>query len=115
MAEQSIYRDLECIDIGRIDYDVAWEFQKSLFEKRRNDVIPDTLLLLEHPNTYTLGKTADTNNLIGNDDYLKSKDIKVFEIDRGGDITYHGPGQIVGYPIIDLGKWNKTHINILDL
>ncbi|MEN8191201.1 MAG: lipoyl(octanoyl) transferase LipB [Bacteroidota bacterium] len=107
MENQSIYRDLDYIDLGLIDYDVAWKFQKSLFEKRLNDLIPDTLLLLEHPNTYTLGKTADKNNLIGDDDFLKSKGIKVYDIDRGGDITYHGPGQIVGYPIFDLGQWER--------
>jgi lipoyl(octanoyl) transferase len=72
--------------------------------------IEDILFLLEHPNTYTLGKTSDRENLKGSIDYLKSNRISVYDIDRGGDITYHGPGQIVGYPIIDLNNWQKdTH------
>jgi len=67
-------------------------------------------LLLEHPHTYTLGKTADKKNLVGSKEYLAEHNISVFEIDRGGDITYHGPGQIVGYPIISLTEWqNDTH------
>jgi lipoyl(octanoyl) transferase len=66
--------------------------------------------LLEHPHTYTLGKTADKKNLIGSEEYLEKNKISVYDIDRGGDITYHGPGQIVGYPIIDLTEWqNDTH------
>jgi lipoate-protein ligase B len=79
-------------------------------ELRYRKKINDTLLLLEHPHTYTLGKIAQRNNLIGSEDYLREKNISVFDIDRGGDITYHGPGQIVGYPIIDLSEWQKdTH------
>lgn len=66
--------------------------------------------MLEHPHTYTLGKVADKNNLVGSEEYLAEKNIKVYDIDRGGDITYHGPGQIVGYPIINLNEWSKdTH------
>ena len=107
MEDQSIYRNLDYVDLGLIDYDIAWRIQKSLFQKRLSNLIPDTLLLLEHPNTYTLGKTADRNNLIGNESYLESKNIKVYVIDRGGDITYHGPGQIVGYLILDLNRWKK--------
>ncbi|MEJ2194460.1 MAG: lipoyl(octanoyl) transferase LipB [Ignavibacteriaceae bacterium] len=69
-----------------------------------------SFLLLEHPHTYTLGKTAQHKNLIGNSEYLEKNKILVYDIDRGGDITYHGPGQIVGYPIIDLNNWEMdTH------
>jgi lipoyl(octanoyl) transferase len=97
-------------DLGFIDYKVAWDLQKEIFIKRVNGETKDVLLLLEHPNTYTLGKTADIENLKGSEDYLKSNQISVYDIDRGGDITYHGPGQIVGYPIIDLNNWQKdTH------
>lgn len=97
-------------DPGFIDYKEAWDLQKEIFTKRVNDETEDVLLLLEHPNTYTLGKTADRENLKGSVDYLKSNRISVYDIDRGGDITYHGPGQIVGYPIIDLNNWQKdTH------
>lgn len=93
-----------------IDYQEAWNLQKEVFELRYKNGISDVLFLLEHPHTYTLGKVADKNNLIGSDKYLKENKISVYDIDRGGDITYHGPGQIVGYPIINLNDWEKdTH------
>ncbi len=100
-------RNLLYIDLGFIDYPEAWELQKRIHQKRVEKRIDDVLLLLEHPHTYTLGKTAHKEHLIGSDDYLKEKNISVFEIDRGGDITYHGPGQIVGYPIICLSDWKE--------
>jgi lipoyl(octanoyl) transferase len=97
-------------DLGFIDYKESWELQQEIHSKRVSGEVDDFLFLLEHPNTYTLGKTAHKENLIGSDDYLKKNQISVYDIDRGGDITYHGPGQIVGYPIIDLNNWFKdTH------
>jgi len=103
-------RTLTYCDLDVIDYKEGWNLQKELFELRHQRKINDTLLLLEHPHTYTLGKVAERKNLIGSEGYLKEKNISVFDIDRGGDITYHGPGQIVGYPIIDLNNWQKdTH------
>ena len=103
-------RELFYCDLDFIDYKEAWDLQKSTFELRHNKKLPDIIFLLEHPHTYTLGKTADKKNLIGSDDFLSENKISVYDIDRGGDITYHGPGQIVGYPIIDLNEWrNDTH------
>ena len=97
-------------DLGCIDYKEAWDFQKEIFSKRVSGEVEDYLFLLEHPNTYTLGKTAHKENLKGSEHYLKENKISVYDIDRGGDITFHGPGQIVGYPIIDLNNWFKdTH------
>jgi lipoyl(octanoyl) transferase len=97
-------------DLGFVNYKEAWDLQKETFTRRVNAETEDVLFLLEHPNTYTLGKTADRKNLKGSEDYLKNNQISVYDIDRGGDITYHGPGQIVGYPIIDLNYWQKdTH------
>jgi lipoyl(octanoyl) transferase len=97
-------------DLGFIDYQEAWDLQKEIHSKRISGEVEDFLFLLEHPNTYTLGKTAHKENLKGSEDYLKENKISVYDIDRGGDITYHGPGQIVGYPIIDLNNWYKdTH------
>jgi lipoate-protein ligase B len=84
-------------DLGFIHYKEAWDLQKNIFNLRNEGSVSDMLLLLEHPNTYTLGKTADKQHLISNEDYLEKNKFSVFEIDRGGDITYHGPGQIVGY------------------
>jgi len=97
-------------DLGVIDYKEAWDLQQEIHAKRVLGEVEDILFLLEHPNTYTLGKTAHKANLISSEDYLKQNQISVYDIDRGGDITYHGPGQIVGYPIIDLNNWFKdTH------
>ena len=92
---------------GLVDYQEAWDLQKHIFNLRVNGEIGDTLFLLEHPHTYTLGKVAQKSNLIGNENFLKKNNISVYDIDRGGDITYHGPGQIVGYPIINLEEWKK--------
>ncbi len=97
-------------NLGFIDYKEAWDLQKETLNLRVKGKIPDVLYLLEHPNTYTLGKTADRKHLLGSRDYLLANKISVYDIDRGGDITYHGPGQIVGYPIINLSDWIKdTH------
>ncbi|MCF8412013.1 MAG: lipoyl(octanoyl) transferase LipB [Melioribacteraceae bacterium] len=110
MAKQSIFRNIEYIDLGEISYKQAWDLQKEVFDLRVKKEIGDTFFMLEHPNTYTLGKTASKSNLVGDAEFLEKNKISVFEIDRGGDITYHGPGQIVGYPILDLNDWQKdTH------
>ena len=105
-----MHKKLSYRDLGTIDYKDAWDLQKDLFNSRYQKEIDDTLLLLEHPHTYTLGKTADSKNLIAEDKFLNQNKISVYDIDRGGDITYHGPGQIVCYPIIDLTEWHEdTH------
>jgi lipoyl(octanoyl) transferase len=104
-VKEFIYSDLDLID-----YKEAWDLQKDIFELRYKKLIPDVLLLLEHPHTYTLGKVADKKHLLGSPKFLEENKISVYDIDRGGDITYHGPGQIVGYPIIDLNEWTRdTH------
>ena len=103
-------RILNYCDLDFIDYQQAWDLQKDILNLKVDEKINDVLFLLEHPHTYTLGKVADKKNLLGSEDYLHENKISVFDIDRGGDITYHGPGQIVGYPIIDLKKWKQdTH------
>lgn len=102
-----INKKLTYCNLDTIDYKEAWDLQKSIFELRYQQKVDDVFLLLEHPHTYTLGKTADEKNLVGNEEYLNKNKISVYDIDRGGDITYHGPGQIVGYPIIDLNSWGK--------
>lgn len=110
MMNQSIYRTFEYCDLGLIDYQHAWDLQKDVFNKRLRSEINDTFFLLEHPHTYTLGKVAAKENLLSNNQQLDELGISVYEIDRGGDITYHGPGQIVGYPIIKLSDWKEdTH------
>ena len=103
-------RTLIYSNLGMVDYKEAWDLQRTIFNQVVDGETQDTLILLEHPHTYTLGKVADKKNLVSGKDYLEKNKISVFEIDRGGDITYHGPGQIVGYPIIKLEDWQKdTH------
>lgn len=103
-------RKLVYCDLGLIDYKDAWDLQKSIHQQRVENKIDDVLFLLEHPHTYTLGKVADKKNLVGDEKFLSDNKISVYDIDRGGDITYHGPGQIVGYPIISLTNWKMdTH------
>lgn len=103
-------RILTYCSLGFINYKDAWDIQKKTLEWRLKPSSNDVLYLLEHGHTYTLGKTAHKENLLGDEEFLNTNNISVFEIDRGGDITYHGPGQIVGYPIINLESWKKdTH------
>ncbi|HSL01496.1 MAG TPA: lipoyl(octanoyl) transferase LipB [Rubrobacteraceae bacterium] len=86
-----------------VPYAEAWEMQRGLVQLRKRDEIPDTLLLLEHPPVYTVGRAArDASNLGAGEEYLRSLGAEVFWSDRGGDATFHGPGQIVGYPILRL-------------
>ncbi|MFN2103807.1 MAG: lipoyl(octanoyl) transferase LipB [Candidatus Promineifilaceae bacterium] len=89
--------------LGRIDYGRAWDLQKELVEARTADPdLPDKLLLLEHPPTYTLGRHGGEENLIYSEAERAEKGIALYHVDRGGDVTYHGPGQLVGYPILNL-------------
>lgn len=93
--------------IGRTEYSRAWELQRTLFDrllrsKESAEPGEQTLLLVEHPHVYTLGKSGHESNLLVNDDFLRSIGATYFRTDRGGDITYHGLGQLVGYPILDL-------------
>lgn len=100
-------------DLGFKDYKDTWDYQEDLFKaivdtkvkNRREDANLETqnyFLFVEHPHVYTLGKSGDLSNLLLNEDQLKAKGATFYKINRGGDITYHGPGQIVGYPILDL-------------
>ena len=91
-------------NLGTTKYFETWELQKQIFELRKENLISDVLLFTEHENVYTLGKSADENHLLATETELKEKNIETFRIDRGGDITFHGPGQIVCYPIIDLNN-----------
>jgi len=92
-------------NIGRTRYVEAWTLQQEIWKLRHTNAIQDILLLTEHENVYTLGKSTDNNHLLASEEELKISGTDVFRIDRGGDITYHGPGQIVGYPIIDLNNY----------
>lgn len=99
---------LKVIELGLISYAEAFELQKRYTEERRAGRIPDTLLLLEHPPTITLGRNADRTHILSSPEELKTEGIAVCDTDRGGDVTYHGPGQLVGYPILDLHRLPHT-------
>ena len=88
--------------LGLVDYRVALRLQAERVAQRKAATIRDTLLLLEHPHVYTLGRNAKREHLLASRSWLEAHRVEVFETDRGGDITYHGPGQLVGYPILDL-------------
>jgi lipoyl(octanoyl) transferase len=96
---------LHVANLGRTHYADAWDLQRRLFELRLEGLIGDLLLFTEHAHVYTIGKGGDENHLLASEQELQTDSVEVFRIDRGGDITYHGPGQIVGYPILDLNGY----------
>lgn len=91
-----------CLDLGKEEYGEIYLLQKQLNLARREGVILDTVLLLEHDQCFTIGRKGGSDHILVGDDQLQMEDIKVYESDRGGDVTYHGPGQIICYPIINL-------------
>jgi len=115
---------LQYVDWGLIDYKDAWDKQKVFFDElieqkisKENAPMSQRFIVCEHPHVYTLGKNGQQNNLLINDDFLKKINATYYRIERGGDITYHGPGQLVGYPILDLDKFNlslKKYIFLLE-
>ena len=115
-------KKVKFINKGLIDYKECWDYQTQIFNEiiqkkieirkgaSKEDVTNNYFIFFEHPHVYTLGKTGDKENLLLNEDLLKAKGASFYPINRGGDITYHGPGQIVGYPILDLDNF-FTDIN----
>ena len=93
---------LNLLQFGRIPYAEGLALQKALIEARYQDRIGNTLVLLEHPPVLTLGRNSSRANILASDEFLAYRGVEIHEINRGGDVTYHGPGQLVGYPIIDL-------------
>jgi lipoyl(octanoyl) transferase len=97
---------LNLLQLGRIPYAEGLAVQSRVVEARKQNLIGDTLLLLEHPAVLTLGRNSNRENIIATDEQLASRHVDLHEVNRGGDVTYHGPGQLVGYPIVDLrGDW----------
>ncbi len=112
----NINKKTKFLSLGEMDYKEAWEYQEHLFKQtiaiktnnrklEEDDITPNYLIFLEHPHVYTLGKSGDEENLLLDAQGLEAKNATYYKINRGGDITYHGPGQIVGYPIIDLDNF----------
>jgi len=111
MPELNMQNYINYIDLGLREYKEAWDLQESLHstivrskEGGNAEDKVGTLILCEHPHVFTIGKSGQVNNLLINDEYLKRINATYYKSNRGGDITYHGPGQIVGYPIFDLGQ-----------
>lgn len=94
----------DVLDLGLIEYDAAWSLQDAYAAEIGQGIRPPTLLLLEHPHVYTFGARGDAENLLWNEEQRKARGVSVRWVDRGGDVTYHGPGQLVGYPLIPLGR-----------
>jgi lipoyl(octanoyl) transferase len=100
-------RPCELRDLGLLSYGNALAIQKEFVEQRKQQLIPDQLLLVEHPHVITQGRNGHPENLLASEEILERAGIAFELTDRGGDITYHGPGQIVGYPIFDLREWKR--------
>ena len=101
--------NIEILDLGLIDYEQAWKLQDEYAGEIAKGLRPPTLLLIEHPHVYTFGRKGNASNLLWNENQLKEKGIATYWVDRGGDVTYHGPGQLVGYPLIPLGRLNQDN------
>ncbi len=93
---------MQVLDLGLRDYKEVWDLQKTIHERRVAGKIPDLLILVEHNPVITMGKSGKQNNIRFPVDFLKEKGVEYFQIERGGDVTYHGPGQLVGYPIFNV-------------
>src|SRR5512147_206918 len=94
--------NFEVLDLGLIEYEAAWKLQEEYAHQIADGKRPPTLLLLEHPHVYTFGRRGKQENLLWGEAQLREKGIAIHWVDRGGDVTYHGPGQLVGYPLIPL-------------
>ena len=115
--KRAVLKSCLTVDLGLIGYAEAWELQKRVAAARKAGAIADILLLCEHPPVITLGRSGKRENLLVSDHVLRQKGVEFHATDRGGDITYHGPGQIVGYPILNLGAIRRDvvwYVRILE-
>ena len=100
-------RICEVTDVGRLPYSQALDLQNELATRRKHGDIPDQLLFVEHPHVITMGRNGHRENMLASEELLERAGIEFYPTNRGGDVTYHGPGQIVGYPILDLREWKR--------
>jgi len=103
------------VECGRLPYGDAWALQRALLAARQADQIADTLLLLEHPPVITIGRAGHAANILIPREALAARGVEVFEIERGGDVTYHGPGQLLGYPILNLRALDEDVVRFVRL
>jgi lipoate-protein ligase B len=106
-AAEGIPKQLNTLNLGLQPYDSALELQHRMVAARKLNKIDDTLILLEHPPVITLGRRGNESNILATSEWLADHGIQVYRVERGGDVTYHGPGQLMGYPIMDLGEHRK--------
>ncbi len=112
-------KKIKFTDWGKLDYKKSWDKQKEIFNsqierKQKGEPTENTLIFVEHPHVFTLGKSGDRKNMLISDEMLEKINATYYHIERGGDITYHGPGQIVGYPIFDLENMEVTYKGFID-
>jgi lipoate-protein ligase B len=100
-------RRCDVFDLGQMGYQPAWDLQRELVEQRKSGAIGDRLLFVEHPHVLTMGRNGHLDNVLAAPEVLERMGIALHHVNRGGDVTYHGPGQIVGYPIVDLREWKR--------
>ena len=101
------------IDLGLFEYKKAWELQHQLWSRRVEEELPDLLLILEHPHVITLGRRGNRSHLLASQEVLEAMEIPVFHVERGGDVTYHGPGQMVVYPVLGLKEYGYRLIRYI--
>ena len=101
-------------DLGRLDYQAAWQVQLETHAAVASGDAPPTLLLVEHPPVITFGKKGGRRNLLADETFLTSQGFSLYDIERGGDVTYHGPGQLVGYPILPIGRKVRNYLRNLE-
>jgi lipoyl(octanoyl) transferase len=106
-TDWQLMRKCEVRDLGRIRYAEAFALQRTLVERRKAGELPDQLLIVEHPHVITMGRNGRRENMLVDSEFLDRAGVEFSEANRGGDVTYHGPGQIVGYPIFDLREWKR--------
>src|SRR3972149_6117558 len=102
------------IDLGMVEYEKTWDLQHQLWSRRVEEELPDLLLILEHPHVITLGRRGNRSHLIAPPEVLEEMEVPVFHVERGGDVTYHGPGQLVVYPILDLKENGYRVVRYVD-
>jgi lipoate-protein ligase B len=102
------------IDLGLVDYEETWDLQRQLWSRRVEETLPDLLLILEHPHVITLGRRGNRSHLVASSEVLEAMRIPIFHVERGGDVTYHGPGQIVVYPILNLKEYGYRIVRYVD-
>ncbi len=111
--DTGVTRPCGCVDLGKIEYGAAWDVQRHMVSERKQGLIEDRLLFAEHPHVITMGRSSKQEHLLASPQQLEQAGFALWETNRGGDVTYHGPGQLIGYPILDLKEWKRDVVAYL--